>query len=64
MTIENTDKAYSLFKCIGEIDDSFVEEAQTAKVKDRKLIKYGAIGVGASALAYFLIKSRKKKKVA
>jgi len=56
------DKAKKLLYCLGEMDDGYIEEAESAKAPiGKKVIKYSAIGIAAAGgllLAYKLLKPR------
>ena len=65
-----------LFQCIGGIDDSFLEEAETADIvrtkadRRRRLAKFGAYGaaglavLGGAAAAYWKLRSNRMAKSA
>jgi len=59
-------KAKRLLTCLGEIDDFFLEEAESADiasgVKRKRVVKYSALAAVASvsiAATYFLIRSKR-----
>jgi len=56
------DRAKKLLYCLGEMDENFVEEAESMKAAVRKkVIKYSAIGIAAAGglvLAYKLLKPK------
>ena len=65
-----------LFRCIGEIDESFLEEAETADIvrakadRRKRLAKFGAYGaaglavLGGAAAAYWKLRSNRVAKSA
>jgi len=60
-------KAMRLLSCIGGIQDSFIEEAESAvtapeSTTRKRLVRYGTIAAAASvgiAVTYFLIRSKR-----
>ena len=67
MSIGKTIKAARLLACIGEIDDSFLEEAESADIASgiaahSRFVRYGKLAAAASfgiAVTYWLLRSRK-----
>ncbi|MCL2574023.1 MAG: hypothetical protein FWE34_05660 [Defluviitaleaceae bacterium] len=68
MIITKQEKVKKLWLCIGDIDDAFLEEVETADivaekvVARKKIIKYStlaAASVGVATTIYFLLRSRR-----
>jgi len=62
-------KVKKLFACIGDIDDTILEEAETAdilaetEINRKRRVKYGTVAaaatVGVAAATYFLLRARR-----
>jgi len=70
MRIETNNKAIKLLKSIGDIDDSYIDEAEVADVaakiaKRKRVVKYSAIGAAAASVgittAVLLLRSRRAR---
>ena len=67
MNTDNFDSASRLLACIGEINDTFLEEAELADITynaiaRKRIVKYSAFAVAASfglAMTYWLFRSKR-----
>ena len=67
MNIDKNLKAARLLACIGEIDDSFLEEAESMDIASviaahSRFVRYGKLAAAASfgiAVTYWLLRSRR-----
>jgi len=73
MTICKTDKSKRLLTSIGDIDDSYLDEAEIVDVaariaKRKRVVKYSAIGAAAAsvgiATAVLLLRPKRAKSIA
>jgi len=72
MTISKTDKSKKLFISIGDIDDSYLCEAEVADVatriaKRKRVVKYSAIGAAVAsvgiATAILVLRPKRKRSI-
>ncbi|MCL2618498.1 MAG: hypothetical protein FWD98_05545 [Defluviitaleaceae bacterium] len=67
MNTDRTEAAIRLLSCMGDLHDSFLEEAESADIAgivsaQKKLVKYSTLAAAASfglAVTYWLLRSKK-----